>query len=367
MKSKLLCIAPYSFNPPKNGGQKCILEQYRAISKYYDMFVVSTNGNENMSQENYSFYPILGSNKSKKRYYDTTVFNKVLALIKSNQINSLLIDHPYMAGLAYRLHKKTKIKVNIRSHNIEYQRFKDLNKPFWPLLKVYERWAYRMAESVIYITEEDRDWAESHWNTKNSQMLHYGTWRTCSRLNKEFLDSQKNVFLRHNLASDTKLVLFNGALDYPPNVSALKDIIHKIAPETAIDSNIQFLICGNGLSTELLKEINNSTNITFAGFVPNIDEYLLATDIFLNPIMSGGGIKTKLVEAIATGIQSVSYKTGAAGISTQYTGEKLVLVPDGDYTSVADFVLGYKKKIIPTPEVFYDNFNWYVQASRLSL
>src|SRR6202008_4176961 len=106
--------------------------------------------------------------------------------------------------------------------------------------------------------------------------------------------------------------------------------------------NYKIIICGKGLPAELneLKEYADK-NIIYAGFVDDIEVYFKAADIFLNPVQSGGGIKTKMVEAIAYGDTVVSTKSGAAGISKEISGDKLVVVEDNDWDKFSTRVIQY--------------------------
>ena len=81
-------------------------------------------------------------------------------------------------------------------------------------------------------------------------------------------------------------------------------------------------------------------NIIYAGFVDDVVPYFKATDIFLNPVVTGGGIKTKVVDAIGYGGNCrISCKTGAAGINLAVCGEKIKIVADNDETAFADVIL----------------------------
>lgn len=100
-------------------------------------------------------------------------------------------------------------------------------------------------------------------------------------------------------------------------------------------------------------------NIIFAGFVDDINLYFTAADIFLNPINDGGGIKTKLVEALSVNTSSISYASGAYGIPLSTTGDKLLIVPDND--SIAFFKSHYSKHSPARGKdtiFFFDHFFW---------
>ncbi len=94
----------------------------------------------------------------------------------------------------------------------------------------------------------------------------------------------------------------------------------------------KIVICGKGLPNEMnnLKSYANK-NIIYAGFVDDITAYFKAADIMLNPVLSGGGVKTKMIEAIAFGATVVASKTGAAGIERSVCGNKLSIVDDNDW------------------------------------
>ncbi len=92
-------------------------------------------------------------------------------------------------------------------------------------------------------------------------------------------------------------------------------------------------------------------NIIFAGFVPDIETYFKAADIFLNPVQSGGGIKTKMVEAIAYGTTVIATKTGAAGIDVSVCGNKLIIIPDNDWDGFSKAILDNADNTSTTPQL----------------
>lgn len=84
-----------------------------------------------------------------------------------------------------------------------------------------------------------------------------------------------------------------------------------------------------------------SQNIIYCGFVNDIDLYFKGCDIFLNPLQDGGGIKTKLVEALGFGKTCISSENGAIGVLATQTQGRLHIVPDTDWKV-------YSKKFVPS-------------------
>ncbi len=66
--------------------------------------------------------------------------------------------------------------------------------------------------------------------------------------------------------------------------------------------------------------------------------YLKGCNLFLNPVESGGGIKTKLVEALAYDLNAVSTGNGAIGVDPELCNGKLIICSDNNWNSFADAV-----------------------------
>ena len=87
-----------------------------------------------------------------------------------------------------------------------------------------------------------------------------------------------------------------------------------------------------------LKQWNN-VNISYAGFVDDIDFYTKAADVLLNPVTSGGGVKTKMIEALGMNTTVVATATGASGVKKELCGKKLVVVPDNNWQLFVEAVV----------------------------
>ncbi len=142
--------------------------------------------------------------------------------------------------------------------------------------------------------------------------------------------------IKYNLGDETILYLFNGALDYHPNLEAVKNIIEKINPIFIKDNfNYKIIICGKNLPAEMngLKQYADA-NIIYAGFVEDINIYFKGADVFINPVNDGGGIKTKLVEALGYNLNAVSTINGAIGIDENICNGKLLICENDDWQRI---------------------------------
>jgi hypothetical protein len=355
----VLSLVSYQFLPPKMGGQKCIALGNKYLSKHLNLTCITTENNVSSEDVNYSVVNVLSD--SKLRYINIFYFFKIRNIIKKNSITHLIIEHPYYGWLGILLKRFCSVKLIIRSHNIEANRFKTVGKWWWKLLWQYERFVHKLADVSFFITEEDRIYAINNFglDIKKCTVITYGFEleqmpNVVSRQSSKLTIKQK-----YNINNYDLVILFNGTLDYKPNLRALDAILSAINPSLQ-KSNFKYkiIVCGNNLpnSYNELKEYQ-SQNIIYAGFVDDISTYYLAADIFINPVIDGGGIKTKIVEALGYNVSLVTTKSGAIGISKEITESKMIVVDDNNWNEFANAILAINltKNI---PESFFRHFYW---------
>ena len=152
-------------------------------------------------------------------------------------------------------------------------------------------------------------------------------------------------------------MLFNGAFRYSPNIEALENLLFKINPILqGRGLSYLLLICGLDIPDSISK--NEFPSVRILGFVENLDLYLKGCNTFLNPLISGGGIKTKLIEALAFNLNVVSTENGAIGVDPGICNGKLILCPDSDWNLFAESIIQSVEIKTTMPEEFYNQFYW---------
>ena len=74
--------------------------------------------------------------------------------------------------------------------------------------------------------------------------------------------------------------------------------------------------------------------------------------------MSGGGIKTKIVEALGFNKTVVSTKTGAIGVDPDICGSKLYVCADKDWDGFTDLLIEATKNTSNISPKFFEVFSW---------
>ena len=353
---KVLAIAPYSYLPYFSGGQKFIAKFLEYLAKDVDLTVITVAEND-FSLADYKSLPWLKKNFS--RYLDFSLVQRIVGLIKKENYDFVIWEHPYYAWAAFLAKRQTGIKTIIHSHNIEHQRFKGLGKWWWPVLRIYEKWFFNFSDYIFFITPADKQFAIDHWHVPKENCIDvpFGIEQNEYPKDKQFC--KETIKLRHTISHEDTIILFNGALDYKPNLDAVVVILEKVNPILLSNYGFKYkiIICGKGLPPEW-KELKRyaDKNIIYAGFVNDIDTYFKGADLFLNPVQSGGGIKTKMVEAIGFGTTVIATETGATGIRADLAKTKLIVINDDQWHLYADNIVQAAQQLEVTPQEFYQYY-----------
>ena len=353
------------------GGQKGIYLFLKYFSRYCDVICYTTQNNKSTEKEPFRIKNIFSNRKL--RYINPFYFFSLKKDFQKENITHLILEHPYFGWLGILLKWFAGIQLIIHSHNIESLRFKTTGKWWWKILWLYERKVHRAADKNFFISEEDRQYAIRHFSLQEEKciVVTYGTEQNEPPSKNEISNAKQEICSAHNINPNDILLLYNGTLNYPPNLKGLDTILDIINPLLEQQKKYSFttIICGS----KLPGSYNNLENykahkIVYAGFVNEIRSYYLASDIFINPITDGGGIKTKLVEALAANHSAVSFANGAIGIPLEITGNKLIIVPDNDTVSFAKAIQTAAGSLLENvPGIFYNHFFWDNIAKKAAL
>ena len=134
----------------------------------------------------------------------------------------------------------------------------------------------------------------------------------------------------HAAPRERDTMLFVGSFRHLPNHEALAWFAAEVMPRVRSHRPGARLVIVGSDFPPVLDHLSNNPHIILTGFVPDIRRPLQDYAVFVCPILSGSGVRVKLLEAFAAGIPVVSTTMGAEGL-TEKSGEICELAdgPDG--------------------------------------
>jgi glycosyltransferase involved in cell wall biosynthesis len=136
---------------------------------------------------------------------------------------------------------------------------------------------------------------------------------------------------------DASHVLHLGTMYWPPNIDGVQWFIEQVYPLVrAQRPDVVFDVVGARPPKSLVAFNHTGQNINVAGYVPDPRPYLEQAGVFIVPLRAGGGMRVKILEALARALPVVTTSLGCEGIA----------VEDGQQVLVADAPAAFAQAVL---------------------
>lgn len=127
---------------------------------------------------------------------------------------------------------------------------------------------------------------------------------------------------------EPRTIVFNGTLDYRPNLDGAEFLVKQILPRLRERfPEVRVFLVGRGSQADLAGFRGPGVEVT--GEVPDVRPYLGRAAVVTVPIRTGSGTRLKVVEGLAMGRPMVSTTLGCEGVSVR-DGEHLLIADSAD-------------------------------------
>jgi glycosyltransferase involved in cell wall biosynthesis len=171
---------------------------------------------------------------------------------------------------------------------------------------------------------------------------------TLSDFDKQFLLSYKNDlhvarrspyvkiadFKSSEAFRESKTILFVGAMDRPANIKAAQYFTTRVLPLLKREiPDVTLYIVGNKPPDEIKYLGARDPNVIVTGFVEDIKPFFLKATVFVAPLFIGGGIITKILDAMAAGLPVITSSIGNEGIDATADTDLLIANTPEDFAN----------------------------------
>ncbi len=195
----------------------------------------------------------------------------------------------------------------------------------------YERQVAATADRSFFVTE-----AEASLFSRQAPECAIRVDAICNGVDADYFSpslEQANPYAEGEIP-----VVFTGAMDYHPNIDAVRWFATNVLPRLKEGRpKLRFTIVGRSPTAEVLALAGES--ITVTGTVPDVRPYLQHATVVVAPLRIARGIQNKILEAMAMG-KAVVASSECAGAVDAVTDEELLQAstPD-DYVAAIDRLL----------------------------
>lgn len=261
------------------------------------------------------------------KYYNAGFEKLLFRNLTDNKYDIIQLEGIFVAPYLDVIRKNAKAKVIFRAHNIEHQVWQKLaqqkSDPFkrWYLqllarrIKNYELELLNKFDGIVVFTDQDK-----------TSMLSFGTKIPLTVLP---IGIDLSLYKPDHAKEDFPSLFFLGSLDWLPNREGIEWFIDNFHKDL-IDGDLKakFYVAGHNIP-ERFDDYEVLGKVFIHGEVDNALEFVNSKSIMIVPLLSGGGMRVKIVEGMAMEKCIISTTLGAEGINIQ-NGKNIIIANNTD-------------------------------------
>jgi len=259
------------------------------------------------------------------RYYDPEFEKLLVRELRQTDYDVVQFEGLFVTPYLPAIRKHSKARVVYRSHNIEHQVWQrlaqqksDLFKKWYLRMlarrvKDYELQQLNKVDAIAVFTAEDKNTILSYGTSIPVEIFPVGIDLTL----------YKPDFSRTEFPS----LFFLGSLDWLPNREGIEWFIDNFHKDlTDGDLRVKFYVAGHNIP-DRFDDYEVMGKIFIQGEVDDAFEFVNSKSIMIVPLLSGGGMRVKIVEGMAMQKCIISTSLGAEGINFE-NGTNIIIAND---------------------------------------
>ncbi len=246
---------------------------------------------------------------------------RLAGLLQNEQFDVILLERVYLGVYLETIRKHSDAPVILRAHNVEYEIWQRLasnesniaKRLFYKQLAIrgeaFERTLLPMFDGLVAITPRDEQLLRALGYNGPSVAIPAGY-----DLPAELPE-----------APTQGEVAFLGSLDWLPNQQGLRWLLKQVWPLVhASVPEAKLRVAGRNMPDDIRRI--EQAGVEIVGEVESAMDFLLSHPVCVVPLLSGSGMRIKILEAMGTGRAIVTTKIGVEGIEAE--DEQHVLIRD---------------------------------------
>ncbi len=273
-----------------------------------------------------------GTSYNVDRFRSVAFERRVAAAIREEPPDVVLLESLYLLPCLPALRRATRAPVALRSFNVEHEIWDRLvpgeRNPVRRLLlahlarrlRAFEVAALDAPDAIVPVTAED---AETYRRLGATVPIHVAP-----------VGLETALVPDRSGEGERGTLVFLGALDWRPNLEGVRWFLDRVWPTVRGAVPRARLVVGGSNPPAGLEKGLSGEGVTFVGRVPDAQAFFASGAAMVVPLLSGGGMRVKILEAMALGVPVVSTRLGATGIEAR-DGVEIRLANEPDAMSAA--------------------------------
>ena len=317
-------VTVLAMNTPKHRYDPGFLpDEAKAIARFYAIDV------DTRIKPFSAFFNLFTRNSyNLERFYSEDFKEGLYGLIRDQSFDLIQLEGLYLAPYFNTIRRATNAPVVMRSHNVEFEIWEKLAKGerrmlrrhymklLASLLKRFETETLNAFAALVPISPAD----ETRFRALGATLpIH-----TCTA------SISTSSYLGYHDRAEVDTIGYLGALDWVPNREGVDWFLQYCLPTLrARNPKLKVRIAGrNAPSHWIGRQIDG---VEFLGEVEDAKAFLSRQQVIILPLLSGSGMRIKMLEALAIGRPTVATAQAAEGIEVEHGRQALIADSPEDF------------------------------------
>ncbi len=271
-----------------------------------------------------AFFNLFSSDSYHVSRFDFKAYReKLIELLEAQEFDIIQLETLYLAPYIETIKAHSSAKVVMRSHNVEFEIWNrivestSLLPKKWYLklltkkLRRFELERLPHYDALVTVTQRDLERYKNLGYNKKGMASPIGVDINRYKLQKNIQNGQSLSFI--------------GSLDWMPNLDGLDWFLKEVFPNILNHyPSLTFNIAGRNTPKSIVDLAND--NILIHGEVDSAIDFINNHSIMIVPLLSGSGMRVKILEGMALGKVVISTSIGTEGIDALH--KKSILIAD---------------------------------------
>lgn len=275
--------------------------------------------------------------------FESDEFNsKLIELLSKNRYDVIQLETLYLAPYIETIERYSDAIISLRAHNIEHEIWERIidhhpnNPRKWYLkhltkqLKKYEIDQFEKYDLLIAFTERDMS---------KFRKLGYSNGAITSPIGIEL-----NLYQPKENTNQKTSISFIGALDWMPNAEALHWFLHKVWHKINNRFPDYELHVAGRNCPESIKSLKTN-KVTIHGEVDDSNKFISSHPLMVVPLLSGSGMRVKILEGMALGKVIITTSLGLEGIPATDMENILIADTPEDFLGCFEYLHNHPKEV----------------------
>ena len=251
------------------------------------------------------------------RFISNDFKKKITEILKKETFDIVQLESIFVAPYIPTIRQLSNAKIVLRAHNVEHKiwgRFmlhhknglkKWMLKRLMNQLKNYEMSVFSQIDAYMTISQLDFDFFHNEFPDIKGTVISMG------------INIEKYEIPEEAIYTKNPKLFHIGSMNWMPNIEGLEwffdEVWNKILSSFP---ELVFTLAGRGLPENWKQK--QWTNVNIVGEVENANDFILSQDIMIVPLLSGSGVRIKILEGMALGKVIITTPIGAEGLDVEH-------------------------------------------------